>query len=175
MSNLAVRIAPDPILAAVASIVEEVDKSVQKLMKDMLVLMYKDNGVGLAAPQIGVSKRIIVIDLQSDDDENRPKGFYPIYMVNPEITEASKEVVEARESCLSVPEQNISVERHKTITVKFLDYNNREQVLTANGWLARTIQHENDHLNGIILIDYLSKLKKDVAIRRLKKIKKLYL
>lgn len=172
MAVLKVRTAPDPILAKVAVPVEVVDASVRKLMDDMLETMYQDNGVGLAAPQIGVSKRIVVIDLQSDEDQERPKGFYPLYIVNPEIIEASEETVLANEACLSVPDMQVPVRRPKEITVKYLDYNNKEQVLSTGGWLARAIQHEKDHLDGIILIDYLSKLKKDVAIRRLKKLKR---
>lgn len=173
MAFLKVRTAPDQILAQVANSIDMVDASVRKLMDDMLDTMYQDNGVGLAAPQIGISKRIVVIDLQSDDDQERPKGFYPLYIANPEIVEASEETIVANEACLSVPELQVPVSRPKEITVKYLDYNNKEQVLSAGGWLARAIQHEIDHLDGIILLDYLSKLKKDVAVRRLKKLKRL--
>lgn len=173
MAILKIITAPDPILAKVAASIEKVNDDIRILMDNMLSTMYENRGVGLAAPQVGVSKRVVVIDLQNDEDQEREKGFYPLFMANPEITEISEVTVIAEEACLSVPEQRISVERPKEITVEYLDYNNEHKSLTTSGWLARAIQHEKDHLDGIILINYLSRLKKDMVIRRLKKIKKL--
>jgi len=172
MAKLEVLTAPDTILKKKAKAVESVDDSVRKLMDDMLETMYEDRGVGLAANQVGVLKRVLVLDLQNDDEEERPKGFYPLYIANPEVTEASEEMIEAEEYCLSVPDQGVRVLRHASIKIKYLDYNNKVKDLSSRGWLARAIQHEMDHLNGKILIDYLSVLKKNVVLRRLTKLKK---
>ena len=172
MAKLEVLTAPDPILKKKAKPVELVDNSVRKLMDDMLETMYEDRGVGLAANQVGVLQRVLVLDLQNDDEEERPKGFYPLYIANPEVTEASDEMIEAEEYCLSVPDQGVPVLRHASIKIKYLDYNNKVKDLFSRGWLARAIQHEMDHLNGKILIDYLSILKKNVVLRRLAKLKK---
>jgi len=163
---------PDPVLKHKSLEVEEVDSNLRKLMDNMLKTMYHDNGVGLAAVQVGVLKRIIVMDLQNDDEVARPEGFYPLYLVNPELTFASEEKTSAKEACLSVPEQQVDVTRAENIKVKFTDYHNKPCELEASGWLARVIQHEMDHLEGKLLIDHLSILKKDIAIRKLKKLKK---
>lgn len=173
MTILKVLTEPDPILRQKALPVDSVDKNIQKLLDDMLETMYEDNGVGLAANQVGELKRILVIDLQKDDEEKRPKDFYPLYVVNPEIIEASDEMVEADEGCLSLPGLRIPVIRHEKIKLKYLDYHNKQQELEVSGWIARVFQHEMDHLDGKLAIDYLSKLKKEVAIRKLKKIKRL--
>lgn len=172
MAILPVFTYPDPILKHKSLPVDEIDSDVRKLMDNMLKTMYHDNGVGLAAVQVGVLKKIIVMDLQNDDDIPRPKGFYPLYLINPELTYASVEKTSAKEACLSVPEQNVDAVRAENIKLKFLDYNGKPQELEANGWLARVIQHEMDHLEGKLLIDHLSSLKKDIAIRKLKKLKK---
>ena len=172
MAKLEVLTAPNTILKKKANPVESVDDSVRKLMDDMLETMYEDRGVGLAANQVGVLKRVLVLDLQNDDEEERTKGFYPLYIANPEVTEASDEMIEAEEYCLSVPDQGVPVLRHASIKIKYLDYNNKVKDLSSKGWLARAIQHEMDHLNGKILIDYLSVLKKNVVLRRLTKLKK---
>ena len=172
MAKLEVLTAPDPILKKKAKPVELVDNSVRKLMDDMLETMYEDRGVGLAANQVGVLQRVLVLDLQNDDEEERPEGFYPLYIANPEVTEASDEMIEAEEYCLSVSDQGVPVLRHASIKIKYLDYNNKIKDLFSRGWLARAIQHEMDHLNGKILIDYLSILKKNVVLRRLAKLKK---
>jgi len=172
MAILQVLIAPDPILKKKCHPVEIVDDSTRALMDDMLETMYHDDGVGLAANQIGVLQRIIVFDLQSDDDIKRPEGFYPLYMVNPEITDFSDEMTEAKEACLSVPGQQVMVKRHASVKVKYLDYNNNMQEVETGGWFARAIQHEMDHLDGRILVDYLSSVKKDVVLRKLTKMKR---
>ena len=172
MAYLKVITAPDPILRKKAEPIKQVDDTLRSFMDDMLETMYEGSGVGLAAPQVGVSKRIITMDLQSDDDQPREKGFYPLVIANPEIIKMSDEMNSAQEACLSVPEQRIEVVRHKSVTIEYLDYNNEKQTLDADGWLARVIQHEIDHLDGKLMIDYLSNLKKSVVIRRLKKIQK---
>lgn len=172
MAILEIITAPDPVLRKKANPVKSVDNIVRKFMDDMLETMYEDNGVGLAANQVGVLSRVLVLDLQKDDDD-KPRGFYPLRVANPELLQASDEMVEAEEGCLSLPDQKILIERHENIKIKYLDYNNKTQELVADGWLARVIQHEMDHLNGKLAIDYLSSLKKNVALRKLNKIKKL--
>ncbi|GAB4162442.1 MAG: peptide deformylase [Rickettsiaceae bacterium] len=171
--KLEVLTAPDPILKKKALPVEVVDDSIRKLMDDMLETMYEDKGVGLAANQVGVLKRVLVVDLQNDEETKRPKGFYPLFIANPEIIEASEEFVDAEEGCLSVPDQRIMVSRHYSIKVRYIDYHNKSQELLVEGWLARVIQHEMDHLDGRLLIDYLSNLKKDTVLRKLTKLKKM--
>lgn len=172
MAILPILTAPNPILKQKSSRVASVDKQVRKLMDDLLETMYADKGVGLAAAQVGILTRVLVIDLQDNDDLERPDSFYPLFVANPEIIEQSAELAIASEGCLSVPEQRIEVARPASIKVSFLDYNNNQQELALNGWLARVIQHEIDHLNGRLLIDYLSQIKRDVAIRKLTKLKK---
>jgi peptide deformylase len=173
MTILNVITAPDPILKEKSTAVGQVDDNIRKLMDDMLVTMYHDHGVGLSAVQVGILQRILVIDLQDDNDQSeRDQGFFPLFMANPEIIEQSTELVLATEGCLSLPEQRIEVARPDSIKTKFLDYNNKSQEITVSGWLARAIQHEIDHLNGKLLVDYLSNIKRDVALRKLKKLKK---
>jgi peptide deformylase len=172
MSKLEVLTAPDPRLSIKAKPVEAVNDNVRKFMDDMLETMYADHGVGLAANQVGVLQRIIVLDLKDDDDNERPKGFYPLFLANPEILETSEEMVEAEEGCLSVPGQRISVTRPEKIKVRFLNYHNKAQEIETGGWLARALQHEIDHLDGKLTFDYLSKLKKSVVLRKLAKTKK---
>jgi peptide deformylase len=173
MSKLKVLTAPNPILKKKALKVESVDDSIRKLMDDMLATIYEDRGVGLAANQVGVLKRVLVLDLQEDDDQEREEGFYPLFIANPEIIESSEETKIAEEGCMSVPDQRIPVERPISVKIKYLDYNNKEQNLEASSWLARAVQHEIDHLNGKLLIDYLSNLKKNVVLRKLTKLKRL--
>ncbi len=172
MAILEVIETPNPILRKKASVVEMVVDGIRTIMDNMLETMYHDNGVGLAANQVAILKRIIVLDLQKDDEIEREEGFYPIFMANPEITDCSDEMVEGIEGCLSVPDQKISVKRHEWVKVRYLDYNNNIQDLDASGWLARAVQHEIDHLNGKLLIDYLSDVKKDVVMRKLAKMQK---
>lgn len=171
MAILPIVTAPDPRLKQKSLPVEKVTDDVRKFMDDMLQTMYHDEGVGLAAIQVGVQQRILVIDLQANDDMGREANFYPLFIVNPEIVEKSKELVVATEGCLSLPEQRVDVARSESITIKFLDYDNNQKQLQVSGWLSRVIQHEMDHLDGRLLIDYLSALKKNVALRRLKKLK----
>ena len=173
MSVLEVLTAPDKRLSEKASPVSSVDSEIRKLMNDMIQTVYADAAVGLAATQVGVMKRVIVLDLKDDDETDRSKDFYPIYAANPEIVAVSEEMIEAKEGCMSIPGQRVNVSRPERIKVKFLDYNNKPQEIETGGWLARVFQHEIDHLDGKLMIDYLSKLKKDTVIRKLTKIKRL--
>ena len=157
---------PDKILAQKCEKVEEVNDEIRALLDDMLETMYADKGVGLAAPQIGVSKRIIVVD---DKTTEEGKGENPMYMVNPEIIEKSDEMILFNEGCLSVPGQCAEVERHQRVKVKYLDYNGREQVIEAKDYLAVILQHETDHLDGILYIDKISRLKRNIILKKLKK------
>ncbi|MGI4775858.1 MAG: peptide deformylase, partial [Janthinobacterium lividum] len=144
MAILQIITAPNPILEKKSAMVDTVDRNIQNLMNDMLSTMYDSQGVGLAAVQVGILKRVIVLDLQNDDESSRAKGFYPLFMANPEIITQSEEMASAFEGCLSVPEQRIEVKRPGSIEVKFLDYDNKTRQLDAQGWLARAIQHEID-------------------------------
>ena len=159
-------IEPNKILRQKSLIVENVNMDIQKLMDDMLETLYSAPGIGLAAIQIGVAKRVIVMDLSRDRDKE-PKN--PMYFVNPEIIWKSEEKFTYEEGCLSVPNQFAEIDRSKQCHVKHLDYNGHSQELKADGLLATCIQHEIDHLEGILFIDYLSKLKKSMIIKKLKK------
>jgi len=162
-------IEPNKILRQKSLIVENVNMDIQKLMDDMLETLYSAPGIGLAAIQIGVAKQVIVMDLSRDRDKE-PKN--PMYFVNPEIIWKSEEKFTYEEGCLSVPNQFAEIDRSKQCHVKHLDYNGHSQELKADGLLATCIQHEIDHLEGILFIDYLSKLKKSMIIKRLSKQKK---
>jgi peptide deformylase len=158
---------PDPFLRQKSKKVEKVDDTIRSLMDDMLETMYDAPGIGLAAIQIGVPKRIIVIDLAKDSEEKKP-----MYLINPEIISKSNKDATYEEGCLSVPNQFAEIDRPEKCHIKFLDYNGKEQSLDAKGLLATCIQHEMDHLEGILFIDYLSKLKKSMIIKKLSKQKK---
>ena len=157
---------PDPFLRQKSSEVEQVTDETRKLMDDMLETMYDAPGIGLAAIQIGVPKRVIVIDLSRDEKKN------PLYFVNPKIIKKSDTDSTYEEGCLSVPGQFAEVDRPDKCHVSFLDYNGKKQELKAEGLLATCIQHEMDHLEGILFIDYLSKLKKNLIVKKLSKQKK---
>lgn len=173
MKKLEILTAPDPRLTKKAIPVDSVNENVRKFMDAMLKTMYVDRGVGLAANQVGILQRVLVIDLQEDDEDERPKGFYPLFIANPEILEASENLIEADEGCMSVPEQRIKVARPERVKVRFLNYKNEIQEISTGGWLARVFQHEIDHLDGKLMIDYLSNLKKSVVLRKLTKIKRM--
>ena len=147
--------------------VEKVDDDLQKLMDDMLETMYAAPGIGLAAIQVGVPKRIIVIDIAQKDGPRNPMFF-----INPEIITKSTNNSTYEEGCLSVPGQFAEIERPDKCHVKYLDYNGVPQEIKAEGMLATCIQHEMDHLEGILFIDYLSKLKQSMIIKKLSKQKK---
>ena len=158
---------PHKVLTKKCEEVEIVDDEVRKFLDDMLETMYHDKGVGLAAPQVGVSKRIIVID-DKVTEEGEP-GPHPLYMVNPEIIKKSDDMILFNEGCLSVPGQSAEVERHRAVSVEYLDYDGNKKVLDAEDFLAVIIQHETDHLDGVLYIDRISRLKKNMIIKKLSK------
>ena len=155
---------PNKLLRQVSKPVNQVGKEEQKLMKDMLETMYAANGIGLAAIQIGVPKRIIVMDLSKKEGEKEP-----LYFVNPIIIERNIDKSTYEEGCLSVPNQFAEIDRPSKCDVEYLDYYGKKKLLKAEGLLATCIQHEMDHLEGILFIDYLSKLKKSMIIKKLSK------
>ena len=155
---------PNKLLRQISVPVEKVEEREQELMNDMLETMYAANGIGLAAIQIGVPKRIIVMDLSKEENKKNP-----MYFVNPVIKKKNDQNVTYEEGCLSVPNQFAEIDRPKTCEVEYLDYNGNKQNLKAEGLLATCIQHEIDHLEGILFIDYLSKLKKEIIIKKLSK------
>ena len=157
---------PNKLLRKVSKPVEKVTKEEQKLMDDMLDTMYAANGIGLAAIQIGVPKRIIVMDLSKDPNKKEPR-----YFVNPIIKNKNPKKSTYEEGCLSVPNQFAEIDRPSQCDVEYLDYNGNKKILHAEGLLATCIQHEMDHLEGILFIDYLSKLKKSMIIKKLSKLK----
>jgi peptide deformylase len=157
---------PNKLLRQVSKNVEKVGDQERALMDDMLDTMYEAPGIGLAAIQIGVPKRIIVMDISRDESKKEPR-----YFVNPIIKNKNKEKAKYEEGCLSVPDQFAEIERPNACEVEYLDYDGKKQLLKAEGLLATCIQHEMDHLEGILFIDYLSKLKKSMIIKKLSKIK----
>ena len=156
---------PHPILRQKAQKVEKVDDETRKLLDDMLETMYEAVGVGLAAPQVGVSKRMLVIDYERD--EEHPGN--PIYMINPEIIWKSEEKVCGEEGCLSVPGQRAEVERFAKIKVRYVDYHGKQQEVLAEDFFAIVIQHEMDHLDGILYIDRISRLKRNMLLKKMEK------
>ena len=164
MAKKQILVIPDPLLRKVSEPVNSVDTEVKNLMDDMLETMYAAPGIGLAAVQIGVLKRIIVIDLSKDGEKKNP-----LFIVNPEITFKSNDLISYEEGCLSIPNQFAEVKRPSSCKVNFLDYNGKKKEINADGLLATCIQHEVDHLDGILFIDHLSKLKKDLILKKTKK------
>ncbi|MEM1102552.1 MAG: peptide deformylase [Pseudomonadota bacterium] len=162
--------APDPRLRQVSAPVEAVDDDLRRLMDDMLETMYDAPGIGLAAIQIGVPKRVIVMDLADKEAGEEPE---PRYFVNPEILDPSDETKPYQEGCLSVPEFFEDIERPAACRVTYLDYDGAPQTLDAEGLLAVCIQHEMDHLEGVLFIDHLSRLKRDTILKKLKKQRRL--
>ena len=158
---------PDPILRTKSNSVKKVDKDTKNLMRDMLETIYDAPGIGLAAIQIGVAKRVVVMDVSKETDKKEP-----MYFVNPEITWKSNTNATYEEGCLSIPNQFAKIERPDKCKVKYLDFDGVEKEINAEGLLATCIQHEIDHLNGVLFIDYLSKLKKNIIIKKLSKNKK---
>ena len=155
---------PNKLLRQISHLVEKVGELEKELMNDMLETMYAANGIGLAAIQIGVPKRIIVMDLSKEENKKNP-----MYFVNPLIIKKNDEKITYEEGCLSVPNQFAEIDRPSKCEVEYLDFNGNKQNLQAEGLLATCIQHEIDHLEGILFIDYLSKLKKEMIIKKLSK------
>ena len=167
MSKRKIVIEPDPILRKKSERLEKVDSNIKKLMDDMLETMYGAPGIGLAAVQVGILKRLVVIDISKDNEKKNP-----LFLINPELTFKSKNISSYEEGCLSLPGQFAEVERPAECHLNYIDYHGKEKKLEADGLLATCSQHEIDHLNGILFIDYLSKLKKDMIIKKLIKHKK---
>jgi len=166
MSVKNILIEPNKLLRQVSEIVERIGDEERKLMDDMIDTMYAAPGIGLAAIQIGVPKRVIVMDISKDENKKEP-----MYFVNPIIKNKNSEKAIYEEGCLSVPGQFAEIERPNTCEVEYLDYHGKKQLLKAKGLLATCIQHEMDHLEGVLFIDYLSNLKKTMILKKLSKIK----
>ena len=167
MSKRNIVIEPDPILRKKSEPLEEVNNDLRKLMDEMLETMYEAPGIGLAAVQVGILKRLIVIDVSKDKEKKDP-----LFIINPEITFKSNNKSTYEEGCLSLPGHFAEVERPAECHLNFVDYNGNKKNIKANGLLATCIQHEIDHLDGILFIDHISKLKRDMIIKKLKKSKK---
>ncbi len=167
MALLPILTAPDPRLKQTSTPVKQVDGEVRRLMDDMLETMYQAPGIGLAAPQVGVLKRVIVLDLAREDEEPQP-----LRLANLEIVWVSDDDATYNEGCLSVPEHYADVVRPAACRVKYLDYNDKPQEIEADGLLATCLQHEIDHLDGVLFIDHLTSLKRNIILRKLLKTKK---
>ncbi len=169
MDNYEIIIIPDPVLKQIAQPVQTIGPDVQKQMDRMLQTMYDAPGIGLAANQVGLLNRVIVMDLA---DREGGESAEPYFMANPEIIWESEEMSVMEEGCLSIPQQYGEVERPLSVRVKYLDYNGKEGELEASGLLSHCVQHEIDHLNGVLFTDYLSTLKRKMIIKKIDKMKK---
>ena len=158
-------ILPDPVLRQLSKPVETVDADVRRLADDMLETMYDAPGIGLAAIQVGIAKRILVIDLAKEGEEKQPLVF-----INPQILKSSDERSVYEEGCLSIPDYYAEVERPAAVRVKYLDRDGKLQEMEAEGLMATCLQHEIDHLNGVLFIDHISKLKRDMVVKKFKKL-----
>jgi len=167
MSKRKIVIEPDPILRKKSETLEKVDDELRGLLDDMLETMYSAPGIGLAAVQVGILKRLIVIDISKDKDKKNP-----LFLINPEIISKSKTSSIYEEGCLSLPGHYAEIERPAECHIKYIDYIGNKKEIKAKGLLSTCIQHEVDHLNGVLFIDYLSKLKKDMILKKLVKHKK---
>lgn len=168
MSILPIITAPDPRLKVVSDAVDRVDDQVRRLLDDMLATMYAAPGVGLSAIQVGVPKRVIVADTAPDGEARRP-----IFLVNPRILSASDEMAVYNEGCLSLPEHFAEIERPEQVLVEHLDRDGKLQRLEADGLLARCVQHEIDHLEGVLFVDHLSAVRRNMILRKLSKARRL--
>jgi peptide deformylase len=157
-------ILPDPLLREVSKPVERVDADILKLADDMLETMYEAPGIGLAAVQIGVARRMLVLDVAREGEDKQP-----LVVINPEIIAASEARSVYEEGCLSIPDYYAEVERPADVTVRFINRAGKEETLEATGLLATCMQHEIDHLNGVLFIDHISRLKRDMVIRKFTK------
>lgn len=169
MPLLTITTLPDPILRQKSTPIERVDDELRRTLDDMLETMYDAPGVGLAANQVNIAKRFIVVDAgnkKDDDGESRD----PMCLINPEIVARSDSLRSYEEGCLSLPDVHVDIERPDAITVRYLDREGAQQELETEGFLATVIQHEIDHLDGKLIIDFLSSLRRDVVVRRFKKL-----
>ncbi len=158
-------ILPDPLLRQVSKPVERVDDAVRSFADDMLETMYDAPGIGLAAIQVGEPLRMLVIDVSKEDEDREPRVF-----INPEIVASSDERSVYEEGCLSIPDYYAEVERPASVTVRYVDRAGTEQEVTADGLLATCLQHEIDHLNGVLFIDHISRLKRDMVVKKFRKL-----
>lgn len=183
MQILPLVIAPDPLLKQISKPVEKIDDELRQFMKNMVQTMYAESGVGLAAVQVGVLKRVLVIDVDYETEEHHHhhhghcggvhvKNTNPRYFINPEIIQSSKESVPYNEGCLSFPGMRSEVIRPEKVKVKYLDFQGNERVEEMDELLATCIQHEIDHLNGITFVDHISKIKREIILNKMKKLKK---
>lgn len=183
MKILPLVIAPDPLLKQVSKPVEKIDPALQQLMRDMVNTMYAERGIGLAAVQVGVLKRVLVIDIDYEPEEHHHhdhgscggihvKNTNPRYFVNPEIIESFGGISSYNEGCLSFPGAHSEVKRPKKVKVKYLDFDGKELVEEMDEILSTCIQHEMDHLNGITFVDHISKLKREMILNKMKKLHK---
>ncbi len=161
---------PNPLLHEKSKPVTRINDDLRKTLDDMLETMYADRGVGLAAPQVGLLKRMIVIDAEQEDDENgKHIQGKPMFLINPEIIASSEETIVFCEGCLSVPGQKADVVRHQKVTVRYQDKEGKQKTIEAEDYLAVILQHEIDHLDGILYIDHLSRLKRSMLLKKLQK------
>ena len=167
MALLSIITAPDPRLKIKAKPVAQVDPEVRRLMDDMVETMYHAIGIGLAAPQVGVASRVIVVDVAREGEKPRP-----LRIANPEIIRRSEELTTGNEGCLSLPEHYADVERPAAIRLRYLDHENEIREIEAKGLLATCLQHEIDHLDGVLFVDHISSLKRGIILRKLSKTKK---
>jgi peptide deformylase len=167
MALLEIVTAPDPRLKIKAKPVARVDEKVRRLMDDMLESMYHAIGIGLAAPQVGATERVIVVDVARDGEKPQP-----LRIANPEILWRSEEMMTANEGCLSLPEHYADVERPAAIRLRYLDHENEIREIEAKGLLATCLQHEIDHLDGVLFVDHISTLKRGMILRKLQKAKR---
>jgi peptide deformylase len=167
MAFLTIITAPDPRLKVKARPVAMVDDKMRRLMDDLLETMYRSIGIGLAAPQVGVARRVIVLDIAREGEAPQP-----LKLANPEILWRSQEIVTSNEGCLSLPEQYAEVLRPNAIRLRYLDYQNEIREMEAEGVLATCLQHEIDHLDGVLFVDHISPLKRSMILRKLAKAKR---
>ncbi len=183
MKILPLVISPNPLLKKVSKPVEKVDDALRQFMRDMVSTMYAESGIGLAAVQVGVLKRVLVIDIDYETEDHQHhdhhdcggvhvKNTNPRFFINPEIIKFSQESSSYNEGCLSFPGARSEVIRPENVKVKYLDFDGKEQLEEMSGILATCIQHEIDHLNGITFVDHISKLKRDVILNKMKKLHK---
>jgi peptide deformylase len=158
---------PDPVLRAKSEEIERVDDDLRKLADDMLETMYDAPGIGLAAIQLGIARRMLVIDCSKEEEDKAPMVF-----INPSIVDSSDERATYEEGCLSIPDYYAEVERPAEITVDYVDRDGKEQQISADGLLSTCLQHEIDHLNGVLFIDHISKLKRDMVVKKFTKLAK---
>ena len=176
MALLPIITAPDPRLKVISTPLARVDDATRKLLDDMLETMYAAPGIGLAAVQVGQPVRAIVVDLQRKTGETEAgepiRERAPLFLVNPEVLWVGEELAAYEEGCLSLPEHYADVERPAQVKLRYLDYDGREQVLEADGMLATCVQHEIDHLDGVLFVDHLSAVKRGIILRKLQKARK---